>query len=147
MTPLNVDARNFTKTPIPKASLKRVLERTLQKTKYKNDQPCAINVVFVGDARMKSLNKRWRKIDSTTDVLSFSYLGEKNFGVGDPIGEIVISLSRARAQAHKFGNTFSEEVERLLVHGLLHILGYDHEKSKKEAAKMFRLEDGILSQK
>lgn len=60
------------------------------------------------------------------------------------LGDIVINLHQAKRQAEEYGLTFYEEVTRLLIHGLLHLLGYDHEKNKHEAAKMKRKELEIL---
>lgn len=81
------------------------------------------NLVCCSDYRIRKLNRSYRAIDRVTDVLSFSFNDE------DMLGEIYISLERAAVQARRFGLTFNEEVERLFVHGLLHLTGYDHIKS------------------
>lgn len=77
--------------------------------------------LITGDAEIRSLNRQFRAKDAATDVLSFPS-GEKN-----PIGDIAISLARARAQAKEHGHSTEEEICILLLHGVLHLLGMDHE--------------------
>ena len=90
-----------------------------------------LSLVVVSDRKMRALNRRYRGVDRPTDVLSFS-LRE---GAGPPpdglLGDVVISLETARRQAAVRG-------ERLLIHGLLHLLGYDHERSAADADRMAR---------
>lgn len=99
-----------------------------------------MSISFVTDSFIRKLNKTYRKKDKATDVLSFPMNTE---GL---LGDIVISLQRASIQAKSFRVTFHEEVCRLLIHGFLHLLGFDHENvSKKEAEKMRRTEKKILT--
>ncbi len=100
-----------------------------------------LSVLFVGDRAMRTLNHEWRHIDRTTDVLSFSQR-EGRFAEIRPelLGDIVISVPRAERQAREAGHTLTREIERLLVHGLLHLLGYDHERGPAEAGRMRRRE-------
>ena len=90
---------------------------------------------------MRTLNRVWRNVDRTTDVLSFSQR-EGQFAEIRPelLGDIVISVPQADRQARKAGHTLAREIERLLVHGLLHLLGYDHERGPAEAGRMRRRE-------
>ena len=90
---------------------------------------------------MRSLNHAWRGIDRTTDVLSFS-LREGPFSAVQPdlLGDIVISVPVADRQARAMGHSLTRELERLLVHGLVHLLGYDHERGPMEAKRMRRKE-------
>ncbi len=94
---------------------------------------------------MRSLNRRFRGIDRTTDVLSFS-LREGAFGGLRPnaLGDIVISVPRAERQAREAGHPLGREIEILLIHGLVHLLGYDHERSPSEARRMLRRERQFL---
>jgi len=94
---------------------------------------------------MRSLNSTYRGKATTTDVLSFS-LREGKFAHIQPemLGDIVISLPRAERQALAAGHSISREVERLLIHGLLHLLGYDHEQNTKDARRMERKERQLL---
>lgn len=84
-----------------------------------------LSLAFVGDRTMRRINRDYRDIDRTTDVLSFSYLDES--GTGGVIGEIFVSPAVARRQAAEAGCDLEEEVSRLVLHGLLHVLGYDHD--------------------
>lgn len=101
-----------------------------------------LSVVIVDDRGMRRLNRSYRGRDKTTDVLSFSQLeGVAIEAVGDDLlGDVVISLPLARRQAKAGGWSLEEELLRLLVHGLLHVLGYDHEESARKALRMRREE-------
>jgi probable rRNA maturation factor len=96
-----------------------------------------LSILLVGDRTMRSLNRRYRGKDRTTDVLSFS-LREGQGAVASHrlLGDIVISVPAARRQAREAGHSLRAEVDRLLVHGLLHLLGYDHERGKAEERRM-----------
>ena len=88
---------------------------------------------------MRKLNHAWRGRDKTTDVLSFS-LREGPFADirTNMLGDIVISVPTARRQARAAGHALTREIEHLLVHGLVHLLGYDHERSARKASSMDR---------
>lgn len=94
---------------------------------------------------MRSLNRRYRGIDRTTDVLSFA-LREGAFSYLQPdlLGDIVISIPKADQQAREAGYPLTREIERLLVHGLLHLMGYDHERGPAEAIRMRRRENQLM---
>ncbi len=103
----------------------------------------AMSVVFVGAREMRSLNRQYRQKDYATDVLSFSY--EEAVMDGAPfLGEIVIAPEVALAQAVRFGSRPEKELRRLLVHGVLHLLGYDHET---DHGQMNRLQTKLLRRK
>jgi probable rRNA maturation factor len=106
---------------------------------------CELSVLLVGDRAMRGLNRVWRGIDRTTDVLSFSQR-EGRFSEIRPelLGDIVICVPQAERQAADAGHSLARELERLLVHGLVHILGYDHERGPAEAARMRRKERQFL---
>lgn len=101
-----------------------------------------LSIALVSDAQIKRLNKLYRNKDKPTDVLSFP-IGEK---VEDwlILGDIVISVDTAKRQAQELGHSLEEELKRLLVHGLVHLLGYDHELGGEEEKKFFELEEFIL---
>jgi probable rRNA maturation factor len=107
-----------------------------------------LSVSFVDDAEIAELNARWRHIEGPTDVLSFPMDEPDTPESMDeeviPLGDIVIAPAVARRQATEFGSTFTEEVELLLAHGILHLLGYDHVEDD-EAVEMENLERKILS--
>ncbi|MCL4456248.1 MAG: rRNA maturation RNase YbeY [Nitrospirae bacterium] len=152
---------------------RRKIENTLKQAagRLSNNYPrrfglletCEVSVLLINDRSMRVLNRQYRGKDKTTDVLSFpQYRAEarkrgsaaaKGFQTSklpdfqtsaQVLGDIVINLHRAERQAKEYGVTFYREVERLLIHGLLHLLGYDHEKSGYEARKMRKLEEELL---
>jgi probable rRNA maturation factor len=83
-----------------------------------------VSVLVVGDAAIRALNRRWRRHDRATDVLSFP--AGDGPGPARLLGDVVISAPRAALQAKRFGVTFDRELQRLLVHGILHLMGFDH---------------------
>jgi probable rRNA maturation factor len=90
-------------------------------------------IIFVSDAPIKKLNRQFRGKNYATDVLSFPSQHERfEKELKTNLGEVVISLDRAAAQAKENGLTFTNEVEQLILHGLLHLCGYDHETDKGE---------------
>ena len=94
-------------------------------------------IVFVSDAAIRKLNRQFRGKDSATDVLSFPSQPEAfEAGTETNLGEIVISLDRAQAQAKENGLTLVNEVEQLILHGLLHLRGHDHETDHGEMNRL-----------
>ncbi|MBI5621401.1 rRNA maturation RNase YbeY [Candidatus Falkowbacteria bacterium] len=101
-----------------------------------------VGVALVSDSRIRTLNKMFRGRDAVTDVLSFA---DATDTVGWPesgeyLGDIIISYPQAARQAKQAGVTIKQEVSLLIVHGLLHLLGYDHEQSRAAAAVMDQLQ-------
>lgn len=106
-------------------------------------QSGVINVKLVDDAEIKALNKRYSGQPHATDVLSFSYI-ETAAPVEGELGDIVVSLETAIRQAAQTGHDLGHELANLIVHGVLHILGYDH-STAGEQAKMDQLQQRILT--
>jgi probable rRNA maturation factor len=100
-------------------------------------------IELVGDCRMRRLNRRYRGNDSSTDVLAFS-IREGSGPVSSLIGDVVVSIPAAARQARAHRHSEDEELAVLLIHGLLHLCGYDHERGEKEAARMRRRERLLL---
>jgi probable rRNA maturation factor len=96
-----------------------------------------VEVSWVDDQAICELNRQWREIDAPTDVLSFHY-GQEAAGLADPaddpLGEIVVSVETARRQAAAEGHSTEEELSLLVIHGVHHILGFDHEDAAEAAA-------------
>ncbi len=100
---------------------------------------------------MRLLNYQYRGIDRTTDVLSFPQEEKFSLKKIKPmqeiiLGDIVISVPKAKKQAKENGLTFYEEIKRLLIHGVLHLIGYDHEKSNKDFKRMQKITKKIINQ-
>jgi|CXWL01.1.fsa_nt_gi rRNA maturation RNase YbeY len=100
-----------------------------------------LGLELIGDRRMRRLNAQHRQIDRTTDVLAFPMRESTGPLVQGPLlGDVVISVPTADRQGRELGHPLSEEVLRLLIHGVLHVLGYDHERGPSEARRMQRRE-------
>jgi probable rRNA maturation factor len=102
-----------------------------------------LSVELVGDRRMRRLNHLYRRKDRTTDVLAFA-MRESDSPCSALLGDVVISVPTARRQASQAGRSLDEELIVLLIHGVLHLCGYDHERGEREAARMQRRERAIL---
>ncbi|MBR2875540.1 MAG: rRNA maturation RNase YbeY [Clostridia bacterium] len=114
-------------------------------------EPAEVSVTFVDDERIHSLNKEYRDVDSSTDVLSFP-LGEngvydKNNDTGaNLLGDIVISVPTAVRQAEIYGHSLQREIGFLTVHSMLHLLGYDHVNGGMEEVRMREKEERVLTE-
>jgi probable rRNA maturation factor len=116
----------------------------LETLKYEgHDKITEVSVTFTDNEKIHALNKQYRNVDRPTDVLSFPLLDLD--GDGDEfmppeletmLGDIVISLEKAREQSEEYGHSFEREVAFLTVHSMLHLLGYDHEKSEADDEDM-----------
>jgi probable rRNA maturation factor len=122
---------------------KRIAKMVLDAERVKEKH---LSIVLVGPEEIKKLNKKYRKKNEPTDVLSFSGESQK-FIVPDEtekeLGEIVICPSVVRKNAKKFQSVFEKEMAKVLIHGILHLLGYDHLK-KTEAEIMERKQEQYL---
>jgi len=109
-----------------------------------------LSLVLTGDDEIAALNREFRGIDAPTDVLSFPAYDDPGGAASDPegpplpLGDIVVSLPRAMEQAARYGHSREREFGFLLVHGLLHLLGYDHETAA-EAAAMEARQEAVLA--
>jgi len=127
-------------------NLRKKAESTIQNSlKYLGVKKAEVSVMLVNDKQIQNLNKRYRGIDRPTDVLSFPQ-NLKTASQHQLLGDIVISIPTMRRQAKKAGHSVEFEFDMLTIHGLLHLLGYDH-RSKRDARKMFRLQNQLLAGK
>jgi rRNA maturation RNase YbeY len=103
----------------------------------------SLSILLCGDARMRTLNRTWRRKNRSTDVLSFPSLEESSSPSSSSsfLGDLVIDVPYAARQARRRGHAVSREIQILLAHGLLHLLGYDHET---DDGTMFRLQRRLL---
>lgn len=115
--------------------------------------PLELSLVLCDDAHIRELNSEWRGIDAPTDVLSFEMEEDAGPGEGEDgmpelpvnvLGDVVISLDTAARQAAERRHALLDEARVLLVHGVLHLLGYDHEEDEEEAAEMAAAEQHLL---
>ncbi|HWB82642.1 MAG TPA: rRNA maturation RNase YbeY [Bryobacteraceae bacterium] len=111
----------------------RALERFTRRLQSEVARGRSFDCLLTGDAELRRLNRDFRGKDYATDVLSFpSLLRDRE---GTSLGDIAISLARARTQARQFGHTLEQEVQILMLHGLLHLLGMDHETDHGRMAR------------
>lgn len=143
----------------PEEKLESLIERVVKGALSAEniEQGCDVCVVVTDDKNVHELNLEHRNVDSPTDVLSFPMLelspGQKieaspleiDASTGTVmLGDIVISADRARAQAQEYGHSEEREFSFLTVHGVLHLLGYDHEKSEEDEKLHFSRQEEIL---
>ncbi|HIE59380.1 MAG TPA: rRNA maturation RNase YbeY [Persephonella sp.] len=126
---------------ITKKFVKNLAEGILDYLNLKNVE---LSIVLTDNETIKQINKEWRNKDKPTDVLSFP-INDNPFGYKYTIlGDVIISVPFAKNQAKEIGLTEKEEILRLLAHGILHLLGYDHETNEEDAKVMFDLQDKIF---
>lgn len=115
-----------------------------QKYKFRKTQ---LSVVAVGPGVMKQLNESYRDHPQATDVLSFPMIESECVmkSLPDDLGEVVLCFPYIKKQARLFEETFERELTRMLIHGMLHLLGFDH-KNEKTAKHMFALQEHVLQQ-
>ena len=133
-----------------KMLVREAIETTLDYEQYGN--PCEVSVSFVDNTEIRDLNKKFRGMDKSTDVLSFplfDYEGESEEPPVDEmlgmLGDIVLSLEQADLQAKEYGHSFEREVAFLTVHSMLHLLGYDHETGEEDETDMFARQEAVLA--
>lgn len=121
-----------------------VINHTLNKL---NVEKSYFSIIFIDDELMHEMNKKYRSIDRTTDVLSFAY--EDNLKIKNEIrelGDIFVSIPKMIEQANTYSHSEKRELSFLVVHGLLHLLGYDHTKGEEEEKIHFGLQEEILNE-
>jgi probable rRNA maturation factor len=94
----------------------------------------SLSLTLVNDAEIRALNREHRGKDRATDVLSFPMIGDRDVSPERMLGDVVISVDTARRQAAEYDAPLAREIERLLIHGILHVLGHDHEEAAERAA-------------
>jgi probable rRNA maturation factor len=138
---MKIEINNLTGHPILSRAVDKKLFSTVAKIVFKgeNRKIETLSLAFVVKEEIKKLNKKFRGKNKATDVLSFE-LNEK-----DIFGEIVICPEIVKENAEKYGVTLKTEMIRMFIHGILHLCGYDHEKSKKEEQIMEQKQEKYLS--
>ena len=150
---MDIVFKNYTSLSAPgNGFFRKVLETAAQELKLKDKIEASINLI--GENKIRELNKKYRDKNEPTDVLSFpmaenihdpSFKFQVSGSMIHDIGDIFICLSIAKNEAKRENITIKEKLAQLATHGFLHLLGYDHEKSKQSAKNMFELENKILS--
>ena len=136
-----IEINNLTANPIDEKFLKRVARKVLKSPSFAKaaegeGKEFDLSIALVGPGRIKELNKKYRKKNRVTDVLSFLY---------NDSGEIIICPTKVKENAKRFKSTFEKELARVLIHGILHLFGYDHEISERKAKEMEEKQNYYLS--
>ena len=119
-----IEINNLTTNPVDEEFLKGIVKKVLE---GENKEGAGLSIALVGQGRIRELNKKYRGKNRATDVLAFP---------GDGLGEIIICLREVKKNAKRYRSNSEKELARVLIHGILHLLGYDHEKSEQAAEKM-----------
>jgi len=130
---MQIDINNKTKQEINLKIVENVIKKFLI---YFNKKKYSVSLAFVSDGIIKKINKKYRRKEQITDILSFN--GEGNF-----LGEIIIDYAQIKRQAKRFNNSFEQELVYILVHGLIHLLGYE-DKNNKSKLIMEKIEEKFL---
>lgn len=125
---MKFEINNLTKGKVDKKFLERVAKKSLNFLNF--EEKTEIGLVIIGEARMRKLNKKYRGKNRVTDVLAFDY------------GEVFICLPQAKKQAKRLGHSFEQELATLLIHGILHLAGYN-DKTKEDYNKMAKKQEEI----
>ena len=146
-------ANNQKKQKLPLSRISRQARKTLAALGLNHAE---LSVVFASPQAVRKLNNQYRGIDSTTDVLSFAIhdfkgrpslfkKADKNSQTELLLGDVIIDPQRAALQAAEIGHPLTDEIDRLIIHGLLHLLGYDHEAGAYRRGKMLKAERDLAS--
>ena len=122
--------------------LKELLKNVCKDEELDNGE---FNVIIVNEEKIHDLNREYRGIDRVTDVISFALEDDKSFNIEDyrMLGDIYICLNKVKEQANEYGHSFKRELSFLAIHGLLHLLGYDHMNEEDEKV-MFDKQEEVL---
>lgn len=140
----NIEIINETNEKIDIKNLKNVIEYAL---KHEFVDSAIMNVIIIDNERIHKINKEYRGIDRPTDVISFALEDDKTFVNTDfrVLGDIYISIDKVHEQATSYGHSFWRELSFLTIHGVLHLLGYDH-MEKSDEKIMFGKQEEILNE-
>ncbi len=137
-----VEIFNETTEELDLKFLKQLIDYALE---YKKLDKVIFNVIFVDNEKIRKINREYRQIDKETDVISFALEDneEIKFEFGRLLGDIYISVTKMKQQAKEYGHSEKREMAFLTIHGLLHLLGYDH-MNKNDEEVMFKEQELIL---
>jgi len=133
-----IEINNLTTSRVDEDFLKKTAKMVLEgehPSKGRVPEEVNLSIALVGQGRMRELNKKYRKKNRVTDVLAFPYSDS---------GEVIVCLKEVKKNAKKYDTTFEKELSKVLIHGILHLLGYNHEKSEVQAKKMEEKENYYL---
>ena len=133
-----IEINNLTTSRVDEDFLKKTAKMVLEgehPSKGRVPEEVNLSIALVGQGRMRELNKKYRKKNRVTYVLAFPYSDS---------GEVIVCLKEVKKNAKRYETTFEKELSKVLIHGILHLLGYNHEKSEVQAKKMEEKENYYL---
>ncbi len=137
-----VFVRNDTQDPNLNESF--IHQAVLATLRMHESESCEVSVLLTNDSTIQSLNHKYRNIDTPTDVLAFAMREDSDESMNPHLlGDVIISVPTAQRQAHAHNHSLDVEVANLTVHGVLHLLGYDHQISE-DASIMFEKQEAVL---
>lgn len=131
----------YGKVDIPERKIKEIIKFVLREMEKENSE---LSLVLCNNDYIHFYNKEYRNKDYPTDVLSF--VDGERMGKITYLGDIIISIDKVKSQSEEYGVSFEEEFSRLLVHGILHLLGYDHETSEEDEKVMMSIQDKLVDE-
>ena len=131
----------YGKVDIPERKIKEIIKFVLKEMEKDNSE---LSLVLCNNDYIHFYNKEYRNKDYPTDVLSF--VDGERIGKITYLGDIIISIDKVESQSEEYGVSFEEEFSRLLVHGILHLLGYDHETSEEDEKVMMSIQDKLVDE-
>jgi probable rRNA maturation factor len=131
----------YGKVDIPERKIKEIIKFVLKEMEKDNSE---LSLVLCNNDYIHFYNKEYRNKDYPTDVLSF--VDGERMGKITYLGDIIISIDKVKSQSEEYGVSFEEEFSRLLVHGILHLLGYDHETSEEDEKVMMSIQDKLVDE-
>ena len=139
----NIEIVNLTNEEIEEIDMLEGFTKYM--SEYMKIDDAVFSIIFVDNKKIREINKTYRNIDRETDVISFALEDDKTFNTDAFrfLGDIYISIDKAKEQAKEYGHSLKREIAFLSVHGFLHLLGYDH-MTKEDEEVMFSLQEEIL---
>ncbi len=131
----------YGKVDIPERKIKDIIKFVLREMEKDNSE---LSLILCNNDYIHFYNKEYRNKDYPTDVLSF--VDGERMGKITYLGDIIISIDKVKSQSEEYGVSFEEEFSRLLVHGILHLLGYDHETSEEDEKVMMSIQDKLVDE-
>ena len=151
---IDIEIANATRTAVDSGLVKKTATKVIEGEMGRfGEIEIEVSFAFVAPEKIRALNAKWRKMDNVTDVLSFgqddflSRRAKKSLRPQEFLGEIVVCSAQVAKDAKELKKTFNQELSWVVVHGMLHLLGYDHEISEGDAAKMRQREEFYLGKK
>ncbi len=139
---MDYEITNLTKENVDESLIEGLIKATSEKLGISDS---LVEIILIDDEKIHEINKQYRGVDRPTDVISFAFQDMEDITISNitNLGEIYISLDKVKSQAKEYGHSERRELGFLTVHGLLHLLGYDHMNSEDEK-EMFKLQEDIL---